>query len=87
MHRGINIFVRDERKDEGEEEENVEVEVILKPEEERLSKAISKIGKDLNFRFPHFQEISTQRSSSIGSMNWRNTLSMKILRILTGSNL
>ena len=43
MHRQINLSVRDESEDEDKEEENVEVEAVLNPKEERLFRAIFKI--------------------------------------------
>ena len=45
MCRGINLHVRDESEDEDEVEENAKPEAVLNPEEERLFRAISKIGK------------------------------------------
>ena len=45
IHRGMNLPIRDESDDEDEVEENIKVEVVLNLEEERLFKAISKIGK------------------------------------------
>ena len=54
MCRGINLHVRDESEDEDEAEENVEVEVVLNPKEERLFRAISKIGKRPKFEVPTF---------------------------------
>ena len=54
MWRGINIPIRNERKDENEVEENVEVEVVLNSEKERLLRAISKIGKRHKLEVPTF---------------------------------
>ena len=54
IHGGINLPIRDESEDKDEVKENVEVEVVLNLEEERLFRAISKIGKDPSLRFPHF---------------------------------
>ena len=54
MNRGINLPIRDESEDEDEVEENVKVEAVLNLEEERLFKAISKLGKDLSLKFPQF---------------------------------
>ena len=54
MRRGINLHVRDESEDEDEAEENVEAEALLNLEEERLFRAISKIGKRLKFEVPTF---------------------------------
>ena len=54
MRRGINLPIRDESEDEDKVEENVEAEAVLKPEEERLFKAISKIGKRPKFEVPTF---------------------------------
>ena len=62
MHRGINLPVRDESKDEDGVKENAEVEAVINPQEERLFRAISKIGKDLSLKFPHFWKILTQRN-------------------------
>ena len=45
MCRGINLPIRDDSKDEGKVEENAGAEVVLNPEEERIFRAISKIGK------------------------------------------
>ena len=57
--RGINIFIRDERNNEDEVEENSEVEVVLNPKEDRLFRAISKIGKRPKFEILTFLEILT----------------------------
>ena len=54
MHRQINLSIRDESKDKGEEEENVEVEVVLNLEEERIFRDISKIRKRPKFEVPTF---------------------------------
>ena len=54
MHRGINIHSRDESEDEDEVDKNAKVEIVLNLEEERLFRAISKIGKRLKFEFPTF---------------------------------
>ena len=54
MYRGINLLLRDEREDVAKVEENVEVEVVLNLEEERLFRAISKIGKRPKFKVPTF---------------------------------
>ena len=54
MHRGINLLIRDESEDEDEIEENVKAKVVLILEEERLFKAISKIGKRPKFEVPTF---------------------------------
>ena len=66
MHRGMNLAVRDESEDEREEgqvdQEEQEEEEVLNPKQERLFKAITKIGKRPKFDVPHFQEILTQRS-------------------------
>ena len=56
MCRGINLPIRNESEDKDEVEENVEVEAILNLEEERLFRAISKIGKRLKFEVPTFLE-------------------------------
>ena len=54
MRRGINLPVRDENEDEDEVEENVEVDAVLNPEEERLLRPSPRLEKDLSLRFPHF---------------------------------
>ena len=54
MQRVINLPLRDESEDEDEVEENVGVEAILNLEEERLFRAISKIGKRPKFEVPTF---------------------------------
>ena len=54
MHRGMNIPIRDESKDEDEVEENAKIEANLNLEEERLFRAISKIGKRPKFEVPTF---------------------------------
>ena len=54
MCKGINIPIRDESKDEDKVEENTRVEAVLSPEEQRLFKAISKIGKRSKFEVPTF---------------------------------
>ena len=40
MHRGINLPIRDENKDEDEVEENIRVEEILNPKEGRIFRVI-----------------------------------------------
>ena len=49
MHRGMNLTIRDESEDEREEgqmnQEEQEEEEVLNLEEEKLFKAITKIGK------------------------------------------
>ena len=66
MCRGMNLTIRDESEDEREEEQvnlgEHEEEEALNPEEEKLFKALTKIGKRSKFKFPHFQENLTQRS-------------------------
>ena len=52
--RWINLLVRGESEDEDEVEENAEVEVVRNPEEERLFRATSKIGKIPKFEVPTF---------------------------------
>ena len=52
MCRGINIPIRDESKDEDELEENARAEAVLNLEEERLFRAIFKIGKRPKFEVP-----------------------------------
>ena len=54
MQRGINLPVRDESEDEDKVEENSQVEAVLNLEEERLFRAISKIGKRPKFEVPTF---------------------------------
>ena len=54
MGRGINLPIRDESEDEDKVEENVRAKAFLNPEEERLFRAISKIGKRPRLKFPHF---------------------------------
>ena len=54
MCKGINLFIRDESEDEDKQEENAKVKAILNLKEERIFKAISKIGKDLSLKFPYF---------------------------------
>ena len=52
MHRGMNLAIRDESDDEREEgqaTEEEEEDKVLNPEEERLFKAITKIGKRPKF--------------------------------------
>ena len=60
MRRGINIPIRDESKDEDKVEENVKVEVVLNPEEERLLGPYPRLEKYLSLRFPQFWEILTR---------------------------
>ena len=52
--KGINIPIRGEIKDEDGEEENSKLEVVLNPEEERIFRAISKIGKRTKFEVTTF---------------------------------
>ena len=54
MHRGINLPIRDESEDEDKVDENVELDAVLNLEEERLFRAISKIGKRHKFEVPTF---------------------------------
>ena len=54
MRRGMNLTIRDESEDEDDVEENAEAESVLNLEEERLFKAISKIGKRPKFEVPTF---------------------------------
>ena len=54
IHRGMILPIRDESKDENEVEENAKTEAVLNLEEERLFKAISKIGKRPKFEVPTF---------------------------------
>ena len=70
MRRGMNLPIRDESEDEDEVEENAEAKGVLNPEEERLLKVISKIGKRPKFEIPTF----------LGNLNleelidWKNEL-------------
>ena len=50
----MNLLIRDESKDEDEVEENAKVEAILNQEDERIFRAISKIGKRHKFEVPTF---------------------------------
>ena len=52
MHRGMNLPIIDESKDEENVEENTKVG--LNPEEERLFRVISKIGQKPKFEVPTF---------------------------------
>ena len=52
----MNLPIRDESEDEDEVEENTEVEEIPNPKEERLFRAITKIGKRPKFEVPTFFE-------------------------------
>ena len=58
MRRGMNLAVRDESKDKREEgqmnQEEQEEEGVLNPKEERLFKALTKIGKIPKFEVPTF---------------------------------
>ena len=57
MHRGMNLFIRDESEDEREEgkgNQEEQEEEVLKPEEEKLFKALTKIGKRPKFEVPTF---------------------------------
>ena len=58
MHIGMNLAVRDESEDEREEgqmnQEEQEEEEVLNPKEEKLFKAITKIGKRPKFEVPTF---------------------------------
>ena len=58
MCRGMNLVVRDESEDEREEgqvnQEEQQQEEVLNPEEERLFKDITKIGKRPKFDVPTF---------------------------------
>ena len=68
MHRGINLLVKDEIEE--KVEEKVEVEVVLNPEEERLFRAISKIGIRPKFEVPTFS-----RNLNLEELiNWINKL-------------
>lgn len=52
--RGINIPIRDESEDKDKVEENAKEEIVINPEEERIFRAISKIGKRPKFEVPTF---------------------------------
>ena len=57
MHRGMNLTIRDESDDEREEgqaNQKEEEKEVLNPEEERLFKALTKIGKIPKFDVPTF---------------------------------
>ena len=58
MHRGMKLTIRDESEDEREEgqvnQEEQQEEEVLNPEEERLLKALTKIGKRPKFNVPTF---------------------------------
>ena len=57
MCRGMNLTVRDESEDEREEgqaNKEEQEEEVLNPDEEKLFKAISKIGKRLKYNVPTF---------------------------------
>ena len=57
MHRGMNLTKRDESEDEREEEQvnqEEEEEEVLNPDEEKLFKALTKIGKRPKFDVPRF---------------------------------
>ena len=57
MHRGLNLIVTDKREDqreEGQVDQEEQEEEILSLEEERLFKAITKIGKRPKFDVPTF---------------------------------
>ena len=52
MHRGMNLAIRDEREDEREEgqaNQEEQQEEVLNPDEEKLFKALIKIGKRPKF--------------------------------------
>ena len=67
MRRGMNLPVRDESEDEREEgqENQEEQEEVLNPNEERLFKALTKIGKRPRFEVPTF----SGKLNPVGSMN------------------
>ena len=55
IHRGMNLNARNESEDEAEEGNDDQEEVeVLNPEEERLFRAISKIGKRPKIEVPTF---------------------------------
>ena len=61
----MNLTKRDKSEDEreeGQENQEEQEEEVLNPNEERLFKAITKIGKRPCLMFPHFEESLTQRS-------------------------
>ena len=65
MRRGMNLAVRDESEDEREEEQvnqEEQEEEVLNLDEEKLFKALTKIGKRPKFKVPTFLGNLTQRS-------------------------
>ena len=54
IRRGMNLNVRDESEDETEEEDQEGEAEVVNPEEERLFRAISKIGKRPKIEVPTF---------------------------------
>ena len=73
MHRGMNLFVRDESDDEREEgqvDQEEEEEEVLNPKEERLFKAITEIGKRTKVDVPTF--LGNLNLEEL--INWINTL-------------
>ena len=62
IRRGMNLNVRDESEDETEEEDQEGEAEVVNPEEERLFRAISKIGKRPKIEVPTFSGNLTQRS-------------------------
>ena len=62
MHRGINLSIIDKSEDEDEVEENIDVEVVLNQEEERIFREISNIRKMPNFEVPTLKKILIERS-------------------------
>ena len=77
MCRGMNLTIRDESEDEREEgqvDQDEQEEVVLNIEEERIFKAITKIGKRPKFDVPTFSGNLNPEIWSIGSMNQRSTL-------------
>ena len=59
MHRGMNLTIRDKSEDkrkEGQVDEKEQEEKVLNLEEERIFKAITKIGKRPKFDVPKFSK-------------------------------
>ena len=57
MCRGMNLAIRDKSEDESEEEQvnqEEQEEKVLNPDEEKLFKALTKIGKRPKFEIPTF---------------------------------
>ena len=72
MHRGMNLAERDESEDEREEgqvNQEEQEEEVLNLEEEKLFKALTKIGKRPKFEVPTFSEKLSPKELIIRSMN------------------